>query len=719
MIKMKYISLLFMLIGFSVQSWAQSEFPEVTIQEIQTVSDEALAACNDSSSFLGDTIITTGVVVVDAGLAQAASGRNIWIQNGTGPFSGLDLFANDPPALGGTEIEDLVAGDSVKITGIIDRFRNETQIIPLLVEVLDFGKEVVPTVVPVSDINSRSRVNQFETGEQWEGVYVEFQNVTVTSVDFFESAGVQRVSFDVADENGFTINVGDRFIVQRLPGGGGEFVPPTEGTVFEVLRGVIFHGSPNGCTGGTGRGYELYPFRTEDYQLQAGTAPPQIAEITRTPTTPTSTEATNISAFIQDPDGTIDTAILFYAVGVENDSFISVPMTGSGTTFEGVIPAEDYEDGDFVKYYISATDDSSFVANSPNVPNGSAPLFFTVRDSGLSIFDVQFTPFDDGNSGYIDQEVTVEGVVISEALGATYIQQEGIDAWAGIQVIENADLAALLPGDKVRVTGTVRESFGLTLIGNTTLVEIIGTGEIEPLVLDPTLFSTYDVAVNEQYEGMLITLANPNGGGIFVVNANADDPSAFGEYRVGLDVFDGNSGTRVLAGRRTGSAPSSLDFSYINDSIHVFNEGEVNVPVCIVSYQDTMASITGVMHYSFSNLKLLPRTNDDVVDYSGANCPDGVEEVTTSIADELAGSEWIAYPNPTSSIVNVKYNFTKPVNAEITLIDMMGRAVLGQKLHGTNGVVQLSVAPFATGIYQLLIVAENQVIGHEKVVVSN
>ena len=60
-------------------------------------------------------------------------------------------------------------------------------------------------------------INQVETGEQWEGVYIEITDVTVVSVNNFVAGGVERVSFNVADANGNVLVVSDRFLAQRGP----------------------------------------------------------------------------------------------------------------------------------------------------------------------------------------------------------------------------------------------------------------------------------------------------------------------------------------------------------------------------------------------------------------------------------------------------------------------------------------------------------------------
>ncbi|MEM7660184.1 MAG: hypothetical protein AAF399_29015 [Bacteroidota bacterium] len=374
-----------------------AQFPVVTIQDIQFVDPVDLANCIDKSSFLanevssgaifiGDTVTTHGTVVMDGGLAQATNGRNIWIQNGSGPFSGIDVYADDgisPDPIPGTDVLDLLAGDSIEITAVVGRFGNETELVPLEITVLDFDRPILVTPASIEDLNDNNRVNQLETGEPIEGSYVEFYNVTVTAVNFF--SGGNRVSFDVADGGGNVINVSDRFLVQRLPANGGNFVPPTTTTIYDTLRGVIAH-SGNGCTGGNGRGYELYPFDESHYVVQQGAAPPQISAITRNPLTPTSSQDVNVSATVVDPDGSVASASLWYAVGLNNNSYLEAQMTNNGSTYTGTIPNTAFSDEDIVKYYICATDNDGLSACNPNVPGGTFdPIFFTVRDNGLTM----------------------------------------------------------------------------------------------------------------------------------------------------------------------------------------------------------------------------------------------------------------------------------------------------------------------------------------------
>ncbi|MEL6842332.1 MAG: T9SS type A sorting domain-containing protein [Bacteroidota bacterium] len=712
---MKKLFLLLCLGGMLIGLRAQDT---LSIQQIQTVAANDLAACIDTSFYLGDTVYTYGTVVMDGGLAQATNGRNVWLQNGTGPFSGIDLYTiNVPTPVPGTDVLDLLAGDSVVVLGIIDRFGNETEILPLQITVVGAGNPVQTLEIPLGDLNDGTQENQPETGEQWEGSYVTLTDLTVSSVSFF--SGNSRVSFICSDAQGNLVNISDRFLVQRLPGNGGTFVAPSQGDRFDTIRGVVAH-SANGCFGANGRGYEVYPFQESDYVVAQGAASPSISNISRNPVTPTASQDVTVSATIEDSDGNVTSATLHYAVGASNANYLTVPMTSSGSTYTGTIPNTAYSDGDFVKYYITAEDNDMLTSTSPDINNNFDPIFFAVRDNGTRIFDVQFTPFASGNSGYLGLEVTLEGIVTATAdandLGFVYIQEETGNAWTGLSLVQNAQLASLQRGDKVSVRGTIAENFGLTRMEDILTVNVISSGNPLPAAVevDPSIFTDYDFAVTEAYECMLVKLKAPNGGPLYVVDENADDPNDFAEYRVGTDQFDPASGSRVLAGRVTGSAFGSLAFSYVNDTSWATNSGVMSVPACAVVVGDTMASLTGIMYYSFGQMKLLPRNNDDAEAYSGVNCVDGINDID----DELAGSSILVYPNPASDLINLRYDFPKVVRAEAVLTDLMGRRVAERQITTQNGSLQFDTQSFSAGTYLLSVQVEGVVIARQKVILT-
>lgn len=682
-------------------AWAQ--YPLVTVQQIQTVSGPTLAACVDTSSLNGDTVRIRAVVttVPDSAAFTNATRGQMWVRSGYGPFSGLDIIQFSDPNLNG--MSSLVVGDSVELTGSVLEFSgHETELVLLdgvQITILGAGATVTPTLVNIADLNDPTQANILTTGETWEGQYIEVQNATVVSVDPF--SGGTRVSFVIQDGAGNRLNVTDKFFAQRLPSGNpaGHFIAPNVGDTYTYIRGIISH-SPNGCTGASnGRGYELSPTQwPTDYGLAS--AAPSIIAVSRSVVTPTSSQTVTINANILDNSQNVASANLFYAVGVGTTSYTQVAMTlSAGTnqngTWTAAIPAQ--ADGSFVKYYVCASDNNGNQSCNRAVPTGSDPFFYTVRDNGTTIVDVQYVPttFGSANSGYDDMTVTVEGVVTASAeannLGFVFIQQENELAWAGLMLTDNPSLATLTIGQKVRVTGTVNESFNFTRLEQVSSIQVIGTGAITPLTLSPSNFTTYSHANNEPYEGMLVDLAC-SGGCVYVVDNNADAPSNFAEYRVGCDIFNPIDGCRVLAGRVTSTSFSSLNFSYVNDAQWV-----VNVPQIIVQNGDDFGKLRGIIVYTFSNMKILPRNNDDAIFTAGCGL---------SVEDGITGAIEL-YPNPVDASFRVRYNIQGlNSDATATIYDLMGRPVKVVRLNGSNGEVSIDATELAAGQYILKVASE-------------
>ena len=685
------------LLIFGVSFAANAQYPLKTIQEVQTVSPQDLAAGNDASPIgATDTIRIRGVVVMDAGLSTLIQGKQIWIQTNDGSaFSGIDIYQPTPSTPGddgGTGILSLVAGDSVEITGRVEEFSGETEFIPIVtnpatpIQLLGSGITVKSKLITAGELNDNNRQNILTTGEQYEGQYVELRNMTVVTVDPFSNGA--RVSFNIADASGNRVNVSDRFLAMRLPATGGTFVAPNIGDFITSIKGVIIHSKNN-------RGYEIHPFDRAD--LVYGASAPTITALAKNVAVPNNNDAVTISANITDADG-IKFAKLYYAVGTSNQNYISIPMVANGNSYSATIPAQ--ADASFIKYFIEARDNSadSLLSRIPNVPTED-PKFYVVRNNGLTVFDLQYTPFRGGNSGYVDQSVTVSGVVTASVsdLGYVYIQQENQSTFAGIPVVGGTGLDQLATGDKVTITGTVKEYFGLTRLESVTNIQKSGTGTITPVTLEPDSFRIYTTTYGEAYESMLIKFAATSGKGVYITNTNADAPSNFAEYRVGRDTSDAGAGSRVMAGRQTSTAFSSKNVSYVNDSAWAPNTG---LPILVVEKGDTMVSITGIMTYSFSNMKLLPRNNNDFEGYS--------RQLVGINSNTYNKGEVIVYPNPTSSNFNLKYNMPKSSeNITVSVYDVLGNLVVSKSLSSTEGNAKIETSNLTNGTYIYVIQSEN------------
>jgi predicted extracellular nuclease len=186
----------------------------------------------------------------------------------------------------------------------------------------------------------------------------------------------------------------------------------------------------------------------------------------------------------------------------------------------------------------------------------------------VSIYDIQYTTDSDGDSSYVDQEVTTQGVVTAFFYdgGARYaFIQDGTGPWSGL-VLYNPN-GYVNVGDLLEVTGTVSEYYGLTEIAEGDVV-ILSTGNPLP---DPEVLPTGDVS-QEQWESVLVRVENAT---------VTDDDLGYGEWLVD----DSSGGVRV-------------------DDLGSYSYTPTN--------GDLLDFVQGPLYYSFGDFKIEPRGDEDI-----------------------------------------------------------------------------------------------------------
>ena len=133
---------------------------------------------------------------------------------------------------------------------------------------------------------------------------------------------------------------------------------------------------------------------------------------------------------------------------------------------------------------IYAKDDDGNESYLPSKPiNQATPNFdfYTVRDNGLIIPDIQFTYNSNGASPLNGAEVTVKGIVTASTkigdLGFLYIQDENATSWAGIWCV-GIGLNTYYRNEEVEVTGFVEEFYGMTRLNVTSSSKTGNLGSI-------------------------------------------------------------------------------------------------------------------------------------------------------------------------------------------------------------------------------------------------
>lgn len=612
----KGLILLLLTIG-ALPLWAQT-FPLVSLDSIQRISPQSLAQGNDLSVLNGDTVTVEGVVTFDPCFYGLSSGSRIgsWIQDPNSTTWGSLHILIENGFLNGYSgtLEDLnddtqyldnfLVGNTVRMTGIVSNFSGNTQMLLLDIptQITSLGQAPAPTVLSIDSFmqsdGAGGQVIQYETGEQFEGRLVEFQNVTVVNV----APSGQRFFWSIQDGKGNQIPIRDasgHFRNDALDDhcngfGSGisatptPFSPPSVGSFVAYVRGIIleFNGQ-----------YYLAPRTPADIGPLVA-APPVVSDIKRDPVVASSTQNVTIDAKIIDPDGTISTTSIFYSIGKGNTNFTELPMTGQGNDrYTATLPPSG-SDGEYVNFWIRAIDNNNDTTNFPAI--NSTSEFYITLDNGLDqISDIQFTESAAGGSNWAGDSIpsmNVKGVITASIntydLGLVTLQ-DGTAPWSGImlQKAPGDGLENLQRGDSIRINSArIFEQFGVTYLGDVNYTLLGKSNGPNPVTtLDPDSIDQGVLLQAEAYESMLVEFQNA-----VVTDTNPDGNSNFGEWQI-------NTNPQATSGLRVDDYAEDVPFGFNTDSM---------------SLGQQLGFIRGILWFSFGNEKLLPRNQADIDGFS-------------------------------------------------------------------------------------------------------
>ncbi|MBU2507253.1 MAG: T9SS type A sorting domain-containing protein [Bacteroidetes bacterium] len=694
-LKIFFLSLIFVFSNLIAQ-----DYPEVSIRDIQFAPVDSLLLYGGRNSepkpnFLGDTVIVTGVVMnsphQDADPTKPRSlhsGAPAFYLQDTAYAAWSGILVRDIKVYGTGEQSVFATLDSglvVKLLGVVGEYYTTTQFNAINftgADVLGIMKRPEPVTLTLDSlVQIGSALPKYEA-EKWEGVYVEIKNVTT-----FERLAIGYNTFKIMDENSSNIVVGNVAAHWRTTSA------PLDGTSIESVRGYIE--TRNNITNGW---FMLNPVYPDDIEY-GDISPPNIYNVLRDNAVVNYGQTVNITATIVDSDNTADVkdAKLYYSVN--DGEYISVDLTKSATddtTWSASIPA--VNDSALVKYYLEAVDMDDAINRSPSNFETS-PYFYLVLNRNLTIQDVQYSPFGSGYSAYNNYEITVQGVVTADTSdiqgdGASispqvYIQN-GPGPWSGVQIFgTQADV--LQKRDLVTVTGIVNESFGITRIG--TLEKGVKVTKDQSGVDLPgaTVISTADISAStsgklpaESYEGVLVMYKN-----ITVLRENADgnpgaDQGTGGNRNFGeMVVADAsNVQTRVELQDGTHDYHNFWDTSLENTGTRITNE-------------DKFESIMGIMFYSFSNYKLVPRNNGDFIGHLVVGVNDNIEIPSSFTVSQN-------YPNPFNPTTTIVFSIPTSENVQIRVFNLLGQVVkeiTNQRFSAGTHNVNFSAGNLSSGLY--------------------
>ncbi|MCA9782838.1 MAG: lamin tail domain-containing protein [Candidatus Cloacimonetes bacterium] len=218
----------------------------------------------------------------------------------------------------------------------------------------------------------------------------------------------------------------------------------------------------------------------------------------------------------------------------------------------------------------TVNDENLLVLHDANLANQYYQEFVarygSVQVVPTAIHEIQYTTDPSGDSPLAGQSVMIEGTVVAAALaGNAWVVQDAAGAWNGVHVYAPGQSAQI--GDRVSVTGTVSEYFGLTEITSVSAFGVIGTAALpEPVEIDCA------TAALEDWESVLVRVPS--------VTVSQTD-LGFGEW----EVMD--SGASLVV--------DDLNFA------HTPTAGE------------SFGAIIGTMHWSYDLPKLEPRSLADLI----------------------------------------------------------------------------------------------------------
>lgn len=689
------ILLLVLLLLSSIQLYSQ-EYPEVTIRDIQFVAADSLEAYGAINSepygmYEGDTVTVSGIVMnppfeganpdsIET-LHSGVPSMYICDPEGNGPWNGIlvrDLQDGAP------DFAILDTGIVVKMTGVVSTYNTTSQF-----NVINFTAENVtgfqdrrpePIKLTLDSLVETGSGNPKYTAEKWEGVYVEFENVTVT-----DGIGIGYNSFGIFDDNNSVIVVGNNSdFWRRTPA-------PLSGTKIDKIRGFIE--TRNNITGGW---FMINPIYDEDIVF-GSILPPSISNIERDIVNVGYGEAPTITADMDDPDGEVVSAKIYYSINENATQSVEMQELASTGTWYAEIPGQ--SDSSLVTYYTMATDNEGNVSYNPT-DTVSGRYFFFILDRDLTVNDIQYSPFGSGFSGYNGYEVSLNGVVITDTsdvqgdgsnIGPQVYIQNGSGEWSGIQIF-GTEADKLKRGDNVTVTGIVNESFGLTRMGTLdqgVVVTVNSSGnalpEPAPVSIDLIANQGSGELPAEAYEGVLIKIS-----GVVVIEDNADgssgpDEGSGGSRNFGEIIVSDKSGGQLRVELQDGTH----DYNNYWDFLQEGAEYQIKA-------DDTFDDIIGTLFYSFGNYKLVPRKNDDFVGWSGE---------VVSVKDNITVDEYSLvqnYPNPFNPATEIKYSLKEAGNVEITIYNIVGQEIMtlvnSYKNAGSHS-VNFNASDLASGMY--------------------
>jgi predicted extracellular nuclease len=526
-----------------------------------------------------------GQVVTIEGLATmytdafyaGSTGTKFYLEDDSG---GIQVYC--PGGLGPVQV---AIGDRVRVTGEIEVYRNSLEIIPGTypddVEILEESAAEPP---PLSITLQTAR-----TDESILGCLVEVEGAATRIEEFSYSYEV-----DLTDDQGYT----QLLYVEKETG---ITVEPLElGHTYRVTGISEIYDTT----------WQVKPRRQSDF---APVYPPELMLEMSAPNSvePGGEIVYELTAFNHTPEALanvrISASLPGYAVtvaevldgGVQQGGAIvwtiaELAADGGSAAVRYTLRVSAQASGRIVTPAAVATADQSTTPVR-------TPSLLTFIGSGVPIWAIQG---EGAESPYVRSRATTEGVVtgVFPELGGFWIQQaeaqwECVRCSTGVFVLAESQVE-VQSGDLVRVTGSVREKSGQTMLHLLAPadLEIIGSGHPLPAAveLDPPRDAAPAATYYETLEGMLVQVTNP---ALAVAPTTQYGETALISAKWGVD--------KVMQGDPTGY------LIFLDDGSSATHYGPETLPFA-VARGDTVTNVTGPLAFTYDNYKIEPLTEPEI-----------------------------------------------------------------------------------------------------------
>ncbi len=717
----------------------------VTLMQVQTVSNDSLSVGKDWSPMIGDSVQFTCRVVapqqvyVNGAFHSLLRGTSSWTcyaQDTSNSVYG-GIIIRQGTRFTNTFIQNIDTGNIITVKGIVQEFwstsvtgldRNKsgylTQIAldtsgPITLN-LPGGSRPAPKLVNITDFaigdypNAGGYIN-YVGGEKFEGMYVEIRNVTVGP------GLVNRQPFSIVDANGNKLYVRDysNFFSTSPSPPGDTLRPwsvPAQGTIVNYIKGVIINCNNEGVLGNQ-LPYVIVPIYPNDLSL--GGIPPQLSSPTKNPGVPTPSDSVQVTVTVQSSTTLTGVKVNYR---INGSAFTQKLMSNTaGNIFSTKMPPAGLNN--LVEYYFSASNQAGLTRLLP-ADTSISKLFYVVKASdSLSIQEVQYCVNNGGRSGYENAIVRgVEGIVTADTTDfrnyscttcqggqvtapARVIIQNGTGPFSGIW-ISGPPTDVLQKGQKVRIRGTVTYSFGINTIltSSPTDVQVLSTGNPLPA---PEILTASVLANNKaggdltikKWESVLVRLNTP----VWITCINASRGTACTTQEPLIDTtFRRNFGEFLVIDNSNVEARIMLP-----GGNHKFTnnwDGVTSGKTLLTKY-DSLSYMQGILYYAYSNYKICPRDSSDF----GAVTPVGIKNISGEVANSFKLNQ--NFPNPFNPVTRISFALPEYSKVTIKVYDLLGREVrqlVNENMNMGTFMIDFNGSDLSSGVYFVRMTADGR-----------